>query len=84
MTDHCTYAHAGHPCSEPRMSGTPYCEAHWSLIPNKLQTQWRFVLGRMLKFSGTPRGEAAARDLHSLRLTVQEKIAEAIAERNNL
>lgn len=75
--DRCTIGQ----CSEPRLHGTIACEAHWSLIPNKLKTQWQFVLGRMLRYTGTPRGEAAARDLHTIRLTVQEAIAEALEAR---
>lgn len=80
MTDHCGFGS----CKEDRMSGTPYCTSHWSLVPGKLQTQFRFVLGRMLKFSGTPRGEAAARDLHSIRLNVAEAIQEALDKRREV
>lgn len=78
--DHCTVGQ----CKEPRQHGTIACDAHWSLVPRKLQTQFTFVLGRMLKNVGTPRGEAAARDLHSIRLSVQEAIHEAIQEHRNL
>lgn len=80
MTDPCGLSG----CHEPREHGTPYCPSHWSLVPRKLQTQFQFVLGRMLKNVGSPRGEAAARDLHSLRLSVQEAIKDAIEEHKKL
>lgn len=80
MTDPCSLRS----CREPREHGTPYCEAHWSLVPNKLKTNFQFVLGRWLKAIGTPREAATTQDFKAVLQTVDETIREALEAHKEL
>lgn len=71
-------------CSEPRTHGTPYCEAHWSLVPNKLKAAFQFTTGRFLRNIGTVREKASTADFKAITQNVHEAVQDALKERETL